>query len=145
MRIHEKGSAGVLIPGVQIIEVDSHIDERGSLSYLEFESKLGFLPKRFFYLSSISKDAVRGDHAHKECLQFLIALRGSVSIQFDDGLRTSTIHLEEGNKGLLVRPMIWAKLSEFSTQALILVLASHNYDEDDYLRDYSQYKALVNA
>ena len=143
--MHESGSGGELIPGVQFIEVDTHIDERGSLSYLEFESKLGFLPKRFFYLSSISKDAIRGDHAHKECFQFLISLRGSVSIQFDNGFRTSTIHLEEGNKGLLVRPMIWAKLSQFSTQALILVLASHNYDEDDYLRDYSQFKALINA
>ena len=145
MHMHENESGGVLIPGVKIIEVDSHLDERGSLSYLEFESMLGFLPKRFFYLSNIAKDAKRGDHAHKECSQFLIALRGSVSIQFDDGLRASTIHLEEGNKGLLVRPMIWAKLSQFSTQALILVLASHNYDEDDYLRDYSQFKALVNA
>lgn len=145
MYTHDNAGGELLIPGVQIIEVNSHKDERGSLSYLEFESKLGFLPKRFFYLSSISKDAIRGNHAHKDCSQFLIALQGSVSIQFDDGLRTSTVHLEGDNKGLLVRPMIWAKLVQFSTSALILVLASHNYDEDDYLRNYSQFKALVNA
>ena len=145
MPVDKEKSESELIAGVQLVEIESHIDQRGSLSALEFQPKLGFLPKRFFYLRQISEGSIRGDHAHKECLQFLVALQGNVSVQFDDGRSSSSVHLGKGNLGVLVQSMIWTKLSEFSPDALILVLASHDYDENDYLRDYLEFKASVNG
>jgi dTDP-4-dehydrorhamnose 3,5-epimerase-like enzyme len=88
---------------------------------------------------------VRGEHAHRECTQFLVCVRGSVSVVVDDGRASEEIVLNGPDTGLLVPPMVWAVQYRYTPDAMLLVLASHEYDPDDYIRDYDQFLSLVGA
>src|SRR5436190_1856701 len=86
---------------------------------------------------------VRGEHAHRNCHQFLVCARGSVTVVVDDGVLSEEVVLDGPDIGLYVPPMIWATQYQYSTDALLLVLASAPYDPDDYIRDYLVFKAAV--
>src|SRR5262249_23607518 len=89
-----------------------------------------------FYLYDIPGGESRGAHAHKTLHQFLIAASGSFDVTLDDGHSKKTIHLNRPYLGLHIKPGIWDYMSNFSSGAIALVLASSEYDPDDYIRDY---------
>ncbi|MCO4822573.1 MAG: WxcM-like domain-containing protein [Flavobacteriaceae bacterium] len=125
---------------VQIIEIPKIVDEqgRGKLSFVE-KDIIPFLIKRVYYLYDVPSDAYRGGHAHKELQQFLIALSGSFEVLLDDGKSKQRVMLNKPNKGLLIPTGVWRELDNFSSGAVCLVLASQEFDESDYIRDYDEF------
>ena len=94
---------------------------------------------RIFYLYDIPGGESRGGHAHKECHQFIIAASGSFEVLLDDGKTQRQVMLNRPYHGLYIPPMIWASEVNFSSGSICLVLVSHHYDADDYIRDYEQF------
>jgi UDP-2-acetamido-3-amino-2,3-dideoxy-glucuronate N-acetyltransferase len=118
-------------------------DPRGTLSGGAYPAELPFVPKRYFLISDVPEQTVRGEHAHKACHQFMICARGRVSVGVDDGTNRETYVLDRPEVGLYVPPMVWARQYDYSSDAVLLVLASDAYDPDDYIRDYDEYRQLV--
>jgi len=111
----------------------------GNITALNNSIDLPFNIQRVYYLYDIPGGELRGGHAHKELHQLIIAVSGSFDITLDDGLNKKTVSLNRPYYGLHVIPGIWRELSNFSSGAVCLVLASHKYDENDYIRNYSDF------
>jgi len=111
----------------------------GNISPIENLKEIPFETKRVFYLYDIPGGESRGAHAHIECWQFLIAASGSFQVLADDGIEQKTFFLNRPNQGLLVPPGIWASEHDFSSGAVCLVLASHTYQAEDYIRNYNDF------
>ena len=124
-----------------IIEMDKHHSEKGNLTVVENSKTIPFGVRRVYYLYDIPGGESRGAHAHKELKQLVIAASGSFDVVLDDGNVKRTITLNRPYQGLLIVPGIWRELINFSSGAVCLVLASHKYDEKDYIRDYSNFLA----
>jgi dTDP-4-dehydrorhamnose 3,5-epimerase-like enzyme len=122
----------------KIIDIRRFSDTRGYLSVVENGLDIPFDIKRIYYLYMVPEVA-RGAHAHKELQQLLIATSGSVDITLDDGVDKKTFHLDKPWKGLLVAPGLWRDLENFSGGAVCMVLASENYNADDYIRNYNDF------
>ncbi len=125
----------------KIIEIPRITDPRGNLAVIEN----GVFPhdiKRVYYLHDVPSGAYRGGHAHKECVELLIAVSGSFEVVLDNGKEKQRVMLNKPNQGLLININIWRELENFSSGAVCLVLASHEYDEDDYIRNHETYKSL---
>ena len=90
-------------------------------------------------------DSYRGGHAHKQQLELLISLSGSFTVTLDDGTSKKSFLLNKPNKGLLIPTGIWRELEDFSSGAICLVLSSGEFEEEDYIREYSKFKALKGA
>jgi UDP-2-acetamido-3-amino-2,3-dideoxy-glucuronate N-acetyltransferase len=118
-------------------------DLRGRLTVGQVDTDLPFVPQRYFMVFDVPGKDVRGEHAHRQCAQFLICARGSVTVVVDDGATSEEIVLDRPNLGLYVPPMVWAVQYRYSSDALLLVLASHAYDADDYIRDYTEFLAAA--
>ncbi|MAX36319.1 MAG: isomerase [Gimesia sp.] len=118
-------------------------DLRGSLSVGEFEKEIPFAPKRYFLVYDVPTAETRGEHAHFTCAQFLIAVKGSVSVVVDDGTLRDEILLDRPQAGIYLPPMTWGIQYNYSSDAVLLVFASEYYDPDDYIRDYSHFLELV--
>ena len=116
----------------------------GNLTVIENNSKFPFNVKRVFYLYDIIGGESRGAHAHKECHQFLIAASGSFEVELNDGVYKRQVFLNRPDIGLHIPPMIWASEINFSSGAICLVLASHKYNENDYIRDYNDFLKFIN-
>jgi WxcM-like, C-terminal len=113
----------------------------GNISPIENSIHVPFDVKRIFYLYDIPGGESRGAHAHKECFQFLIAASGSFEILLDDGIEQKTVFLNRPYNGLLIPPSIWASELNFSSGSVCLVLASHIYSAEDYIRNYEDFLA----
>lgn len=124
-----------------LIEIPRITDPRGNLAVIEKEV-LPYAIKRVYYLHDVPSGAYRGGHAHKECKELLIAVSGSFEVVLDNGKEKERVMLNKPNQGLLIDINIWRELENFSSGAVCLVLASHEYDEDDYIRNYETYKSL---
>lgn len=124
-----------------LIEIPRITDPRGNLAVIEKEV-LPYAIKRVYYLHDVPSGAYRGGHAHKECKELLIAVSGSFEVVLDNGKEKERVMLNKPNQGLLIDVNIWRELENFSSGAVCLVLASHEYDEDDYIRNYETYKSL---
>lgn len=131
------------VPQVKLYEFPEVSDLRGSLTFAEFPGNLPFEPRRFFLISNVPGKDVRGEHAHKELHQFLICTHGSCSIVVDNGSERCEILLDRPTLGLYIPPMIWATEYKFTSDAVLLVLASDIYKAEDYIRDYDEYLAFV--
>jgi UDP-2-acetamido-3-amino-2,3-dideoxy-glucuronate N-acetyltransferase len=129
--------------GSRLIKLTNATDARGSLMAVDFEDFDAFKVKRIFFVYDVPTNNVRGEHAHKVCSQFLIALSGSVRILLDDGSYRREITLDKSNIGLLIPPMTWASQFQFSEGSVLGVLASHPYDNTDYIRDYKEFKSFL--
>ena len=127
------------IKDIRIIDIPKITDPRGNISVIE-KTTLPFDIKRVYYLYDVPSDAYRGGHAHKEQLAVLIALSGSFEVKLDDGENVKTIMLNKPNKGLLIPVGVWRELENFSSGSVCLVMASDVFDEDDYIRDYNDFK-----
>lgn len=117
-------------------------DARGHLTFCEFNQEIPFYPQRSFTLYGISKNSVRGNHAHKECHQFLVCVHGQVSVMTDDGESRQIFILNQPHVGLFVPAGTWNTLFEFSEHAVINVYASHHYDPKDYIHNYAEFKQI---
>jgi UDP-2-acetamido-3-amino-2,3-dideoxy-glucuronate N-acetyltransferase len=118
-------------------------DMRGSLMALELESQLPFVPRRFFCVYGVPSRKVRGQHAHRQCHQYLVALAGSVTCLVDDGVSRRTVTLDDPGTGLHIPPMTWGTQYDYSPDAVLAVFASHPYDADDYIRDYQEFVSVA--
>lgn len=118
-------------------------DRQGHITVLNNEIEIPFSINRVFYLYDIPGGESRGAHAHKECHQFLVAASGSFEVLLDDGFTQRLVQLNKPNMGLHIPPGIWASEINFSSGAICLVMASHVYDEKDYIRDYESYKNSI--
>ena len=128
----------------QLIELPKISDPRGNLTFVEAGRHIPFTIQRVYYLYDVPGGAERGGHAHKGLHQLIVAMSGSFDIHLDDGESKKTIHLNRSYNGLYVCPMIWREMDNFSSGAISLVLASHGYDEQDYIRDYNIFKKEKN-
>lgn len=129
----------------RVVEMGRQSDARGSLAFIELLRLCGFTPKRLFFLDDFTEGTVRGNHAHKGCQQVIFVLRGQAQIEVDDGQVFSTIILKNDNRILHVKAMTWVTIVDVPKGSLILVAASDEYDESDYLRSRQEFEALVNA
>lgn len=111
-------------------------DIRGSLTASEFLKDIPFEPKRYFLVYDVPGEKVRGEHAHYKCHQFLICVKGQCSVMVDDSFHRAEIILNKPTKGLYIPPMTWGVQYKYSADAVLLVFASHEYDDQDYIRDY---------
>lgn len=127
------------INDVKIIEVPTVSDTRGKLAVVE-KKCIPFDIKRVYYLYDVPSDSYRGGHAHKKLYQMLVALSGSFEVHVKDGENERKITLNKPDKGLLIVPGIWREIDNFSSGSVCLVLASEEYDESDYIRDYEDFK-----
>lgn len=122
-----------------IIELPKITMRQGNITPVEGMIDLPFKVKRVFYSYDIPGGESRGAHAHKECHQFIVAASGSFEVALDDGRNKRTVLLNRPFYGLHVLPGIWAAEQGFSSGSICLVLASHGYQADDYIRDYKEF------
>jgi UDP-2-acetamido-3-amino-2,3-dideoxy-glucuronate N-acetyltransferase len=127
----------------RMIHLPRIIDARGNLTVGEFGKEIPFDVKRYFIVFQVPLVEVRGEHAHKECHQFLLCVRGRISAIADDGTDRETFVLDRPDQGLYLPPRVWSVQYDYSPDAALLVFASHFYDPADYIRDYDEFKKLV--
>jgi dTDP-4-dehydrorhamnose 3,5-epimerase-like enzyme len=120
-----------------------HGDNRGQLVALEEFKDIPFQIKRVYYMYDTVPDVVRGHHAHKVLQQILICIHGSCKIRLDNGIEKKTVPLEKPYEGLYVSSNMWREMYDFSSDAVLMVLASELYDESDYIRDYDEFKKYI--
>ena len=130
---------------VGLINLPTHVDSRGSLTAIEQWSDIPFEIQRIYYLHGSPSNTLRGVHAHRTLQQVLIAMHGTFVASFDNGFERDTYLLDSPTIGLLIRGPVWRELSEFSSDAVCLVLASLPYDPHDYIYDYDTFLEFVDA
>lgn len=129
-----------------MVELDRHhSDRKGNLTVVENMVTVPFDIKRAYYLYDVPGGESRGGHAHRELNQLIVAASGSFSVTLDDGKVKRTFLLNRPYQGLYVVPGIWRTLDDFSSGSVCLVLASHGYDEKDYIRDYNKFIEYKNG
>ena len=129
----------------RIITLPKIFDPRGNLTVAEGETNIPFAIARAYWTYDVPGGESRGGHAHKECQEFIIAANGSFSVTLDDGEQKNTYHLNHPWEGLFVDVNIWRTLDDFSSGSLCLVLASHKFEEEDYIREYDEYLRFINT
>ncbi len=132
------------VRGAHLCRFDAFSDLRGSLTVGEMPTDaIPFEPRRWFLVHDVPGREVRGEHAHRTCHQLLVCVNGSVRIATDDGENRAEVDLDDPAEGVYVPPLVWASQFRYEPDAVLLVLASHPYDPDDYIRDYGQFLELV--
>ncbi len=129
------------IEDVSVIEIPRVHDERGLLAVIERDT-IPFEIKRVYYLYDVPSDAFRGGHAHKTLQQLIVPLSGSFDVHIKDGENEKIFSLNKPHKGLLIVPGIWREIDNFSSGCVCLVLASSEYDESDYIREFNDFLAF---
>jgi dTDP-4-dehydrorhamnose 3,5-epimerase-like enzyme len=129
----------------RILELEKNHREKGNITVIEKKEIVQFDIKRVYYLYDVPGGEDRGGHAHKNLEQLIVAASGSFDVVLDDGTNKKTITLNRPYQGLNVVPGIWRRLTNFSSGSTCLVLASNTYEEADYIRDYSGFKASKNT
>jgi acetyltransferase-like isoleucine patch superfamily enzyme len=130
--------AGVTLHRTPLVE-----DIRGNLTAGEMGRGLPFVPERYFLVMDVPSGETRGAHAHRVCAQFLVCVAGACSIVVDDGTHRLEVRLDDPCLGVHVPPGVWAIQYKYTRDAVLLVLASHPYAADDYIRDYDEFLAAV--
>jgi acetyltransferase-like isoleucine patch superfamily enzyme/dTDP-4-dehydrorhamnose 3,5-epimerase-like enzyme len=133
------------VGGATLYELPFVQDLRGNLSFTELEKDLPFVTKRCFWVFDVPSKKVRGEHAHKACHQFLICVAGDVMVMLDDGRERIEIKLDTPSRGLHIPPRVWGVQYKYSSNAVLVVLASHTYDPKDYIRDYAEFLSYKNG
>ncbi len=126
-----------------VIELKQIRNRSGNITPVQGGENIPFDISRVFYLYDIPGGEDRGAHAHKHCHQFLVAVSGAFEIELNDGSNKRTVSLNRPYFGLHIPPGVWAAEKGFSSGSVCLVLASHTYDEADYIRDFDQYLNYV--
>ena len=122
-----------------ITKYDIHKDKWGKLVALEGNGEIPFNIRRVYYIYEVEQGVRRGYHSHKNLQQVLICVHGSVKILLKTPIKEETVTLNKANEGLYIGPNVWREMYDFSSDAVLLVLASNHYKESDYIRDYDEY------
>jgi UDP-2-acetamido-3-amino-2,3-dideoxy-glucuronate N-acetyltransferase len=122
----------------KIIEIPK-FDTNGTLCIAEFPTHIPFQINRIFYIFNVAEGEVRGKHTHLQNEQVLFCIKGSIKIALDDGSVKEEVLLDSPNKGVLLETMVWHEMHDFTKDTILLVLASHQYDEGDYIRSYEEF------
>ncbi|HVH35019.1 MAG TPA: WxcM-like domain-containing protein, partial [Tahibacter sp.] len=141
----EPGVSATEVRGVTLHRLRQVSDLRGSLSVGEFPDDIPFPVRRYFVIYDVPSAETRGEHAHLTCHEFLICVKGKVAVVVDDGQRRQEFLLDSPELGLHMPPMVWGIQYKYSSDAVLLVFASHHYEADDYVRDYDRFVALKQA
>ncbi|MCW3115334.1 MAG: WxcM-like protein [Segetibacter sp.] len=141
----EQATAKATVFDCNIIHLPKIYNPAGSITPVQNNIDIPFAIKRVYYLYDIPGGEDRGAHAHKNLHQLVIAASGSFDIMIDDGRNKKTVSLNRPYMGLYIRPYIWRDISNFSSGAITLVLASRPYDASDYIRDYTEFLELRKA
>lgn len=120
-----------------------HGDERGQLIALEEQRDIPFEIKRVYYMYDTGEGVRRGFHAHKSLQQILICIHGTCKILLDNGEEKKVVYLEKPYEGLYIANNMWREMFDFSPDAVLMVLASDYYTEEDYIRNYDEFLAFV--
>lgn len=137
------GALASAVRGVRLYRLREVQDMRGDLCAAELGRDLPFVVRRSFLIYNVPNAEVRGEHAHRQCEQFLMAVKGSVRVRVDDGRQREEFCLDRPGLGLHLPPMVWGTQYRYSEGAMLLVLASLPYDPADYIRDYGEFLALA--
>jgi dTDP-4-amino-4,6-dideoxygalactose transaminase len=129
---------------MSIINFKTNADIRGELTAIDSEFDLPFDIKRIFYIKDLDK-LERGFHAHKKCIQLLVAIRGSFTLKLDDGVNKKEFVLNKSTEGVLIPLFHYIKMSQFSDDCIIMVICSYKYDEEEYIRDYDKFLEIVSS
>ena len=127
-----------------IIKFQNLSDDRGDLVAIEGGQNIPFEIKRVFYICNSDNTVVRGQHANRESDFVLINVSGCSKVRLTDGTEEMTVNLDSPMVGVYVPKMIWKEMYDFSEDSVLVVLASTHYDNTEYIRDYEEYKKLVN-
>jgi len=127
----------------ELIQFALHKDLNGALCAYQAQQHVPFNIRRVFTVTAC-KDDVRGKHAHKQCTQLLICVSGRIRTGCDDGQTVTQFTLDDMSVGLLIPPGIWAEEEYLSDGAVLMVLCDRDYDADDYIRDYNEFKHTRN-
>ena len=126
----------------ELIRLPKIHDLRGNLSYIEELSHLPFELKRVYWIYDVPGGDIRGGHAFRLTRELIIALSGSFDLVLNDGTTEHRFNLNRSYYGVLVPKMMWRMIENFSTNSLALIIASTEYSEDDYIRDFEEFKQL---
>ncbi|MCA9644063.1 MAG: WxcM-like domain-containing protein [Myxococcales bacterium] len=127
----------------RLVDLPVVSDPRGDLTFVEGRRHVPFDIARVYYLYNVPVDAERGGHAHHQLHQVVFALSGSFRLKVDNGTEKEDFWLRDPRKGLYISKMLWREMDSFSQGAVCMVLASHRYDEADYIRDYDEFLAAA--
>ena len=125
---------------VKLIQLPKFLDARGNLSFIEQENHIPFKIERTYWIYDVPGGEKRGGHAYKENEELIVALSGSFDVIVDDGNEKKIFSLNRSYYGLYVPKGTWREMQNFSTNSLALILSSTRYDENDYIRDYDEFK-----
>jgi dTDP-4-dehydrorhamnose 3,5-epimerase-like enzyme len=125
--------------GCRLIELPNHEDARGALTIVEAEKDFPFPIRRIYWIHNVPGGQSRGGHAHEANTQFIIPVKGSFSIELDDGHNRTTVHMDRSNVGVLVPPMTWSFLKDFELDTVCLVVAALPYCPTGYINDYDDF------
>jgi len=139
----ETQNASPLAGGAMLYHLPRITDHRGDLSFAELNQSLPFPVSRYFLVFGVPSREIRGEHAHRTLDQYLVAVHGSCSVRLFDGERSEEILLDRPELALHVPPMLWTTQYKYSSDAVLLVLASDVYRDEDYIRDFDDYRAAV--
>jgi dTDP-4-dehydrorhamnose 3,5-epimerase-like enzyme len=128
---------------IKTLDFDIKGDSLGYLIALESHKNTPFPFKRVYYIFDIDVNDVRGKHAHKKLEQILICCRGKCKVMFDDKREKRTVELDRPNKAVVIPPMVWHEMFDFSPDCLLIAAASDFYDERDYIRSYDEFLRLA--
>ncbi|GAV12378.1 FdtA/QdtA family cupin domain-containing protein [Paenibacillus sp. NAIST15-1] len=128
-----------MIQTSELIEIEELGDERGALAVIEGNKSIPFDIKRVFYIYGTAQDVRRGFHAHYKTRQALVCVSGSCKVYLDNVIRKTDVLLDSQKKVLLLEPNDWHEMYDFSEDCVLLVLASHLYDAEDYIRNYDKF------
>jgi carbonic anhydrase/acetyltransferase-like protein (isoleucine patch superfamily) len=129
--------------GCSVIRLPQVIDLRGALTYGEVGQYLPFEPQRFFVVYDVPSAQIRGSHAHRQLHEWIVVVKGSVTVTADDGTDRAQVLLDDPTLALHLRPMTWTTQYAYSEGAVLVVLCSHKYEDADYIRDYDDYVSMV--
>ena len=127
----------------RLVKLSKHHHDNVNLTVVEDCNEIPFKIKRTYYLYDIPGGVERGGHSHKALYQLIVAISGAFDVTIDDGVKSLTVTLNRPYEGLLIVPGIWRTLENFSSGSVCAVIASEHYDEDDYIRDYNEFKQLT--
>jgi hypothetical protein len=133
----------VAVGGVRLLEFPIVPERRGNLTFIEGNRHIPFEIRRVYYLYDIPGGVERAGHAHRALEQVVIAMSGSFDVRVDDGRTAEVVTLNRSYHGLFIPRLVWRELENFSSGAVCLALASLPYNEDDYFRDYEEFRAAV--
>jgi len=125
-----------------LIKLPRFEDSRGNLSFTEEGTHIPFSIKRVYWIYDVPGGEHRGSHAFKDTEEFIVALSGSFDLLLNDGENEYKFSLNRSYFGVYVPKMMWRLIENFSTNSLALIIASTEYSENDYIRDFSQFLKL---